>query len=183
MPSDRIDRIEGEHDRIHEGVSFTVNLVDISMGDGDTINIAFKTPNTLKRLHMIMDWSTLAGGHLELIEAPTWGNQTGTSIAIINRYRGSTVTSGLEHDLDTTAFVAESKVSANVTTILTTNATTVQASYLFSAASNKGAAESRGRAEFLLKPNTQYVIKYTADGGSNAGFVKLSWYEYIFNAI
>lgn len=183
MPSDRIVRINTAHDEIHEGDSYTVDLVDISMGDGDTILFAFKTADTEKLINMVVEWSTKVGGHLEIIEAPTWTNQTGTSVAIINRKRGSSNTSGLLHDLTDTIFVAESKISANVTTILTTNATTIETKYLFGSQANVGVNANRGIAEFLLEGDTQYVIKYTADGGSNAGFLKLDWYEHTENAI
>jgi hypothetical protein len=182
MPSDRIVRIDFEHNEVHRGDSYTVNLVDTSMADTETINIAFKTPNTTKYINMSIDWVTKAGGHLELIEAPTWTNQSGTSIAIINRNRVSSNSSGLLHDLTTTTFAAASKVSANVTTILTTNATTIDVSYLFGSAT-KGEAESRGHSEFILNADTQYVIRYTADGGTNAGFIKLIWNEYKDSAI
>ena len=183
MPSDRIVRINTEHDEIHEGDSYLVSLVDLTMADTETINFAFKTPNTEKYINLVIDWSALVAGHLELIEAPTWGNQTGTSVAIINRNRTSSNTSGLQHDLTDTVFATGSKISANVTTILTTNATIIGTSYVFGAVSNKGNNESRGRAEFILEGNTQYVIRLTADGGSNKGFLALSWYEHKANDI
>lgn len=177
MPSNEIPRMLYPHKEIHEGNSFVVSVADASMADNDEMNVAFKTPTTTKYINMTVEWATKAGGEIFIIEAPTWTNQSGSSLAITNRNRNSSKTSGIKHDLTDTVFATGSKISNDVTTILTTNAMTVDQDYMFGS-QNKGAAAKRGSAELILKANTQYVIKLIASAGSNAGFLKLSWYEH-----
>ena len=177
MVSNEITRIDSAHKEIHDGDAYTVSIVNGSLGDNATLNIAFKTPATTKYIHMIIDWSSKAGGSIEVVEAPTWTQGTGTSLAIFNRNRNSSNTSGIKNNATTTTFLANSKMIKDVTTVLETNALTVDQEHVFGAA-NKGASNQRGVQEVILLADTNYVIRYTADGATNAGAIKLSWAEY-----
>lgn len=177
MVRNEITRIDSSHEEIHKGDAYTVSIVSGVLGDNATLNIAFKTPNTTKYIHMIVDWSSKAGGSIEVIEAPTWTQGSGTSLAIINRERNSSNTSGIKNNATTTVFLANSKMVKDVTTVLETNALTIDQEHVFGS-NVKGAQSQRGVQELILKANTAYVIRYTADGGTNAGAIKLSWAEY-----
>ena len=174
-------RIGFAHAGIHDGDTFQVWLTDDTMGDGDEINFAFKTPaSTSKQIHMVVNWGVLVAGILDIIEAPTWTAKSGTIFAPINVNRLSDKNSEITGNETTTLFTAN-EVAYNVTTILTTNATTIESQAIFGA--NVKGGGSRETEEHILKSATKYVITLTADGGSNAGHLHLRWYEYLPNVI
>ena len=177
-----IPRIDAGHYEIHEGDSFTAFNDELTMASTETINFAFKTPPaTTKEIHMVIEYETLIGGFIEILEAATWTAQTGTAYVPINRHRNSLNESALLGDETTTVFTAN-EIAFDVTTILTTNATTI---YLDRApgAQNKKAHAARAMEEFIFKAETTYVIRFTAVGASNSGFIRLSWYEHTANII
>ena len=84
-------------------------------------------------------------------------------------------------DETTTVFTAN-EIAYDVTTVLTTNATTIHMDRAPGAA-NKKANAPRATTELILKASTTYVIRFTAVGNSNSGFIRLSWYEHTANII
>lgn len=176
-----IPRIDFGEKMVHDGDSYHVFFTDDTLNDNETINFAFKTPvSTTKEIHMILDWSVKAGGTLEVKEAATWTASSGTKKTPLNCNRLSTNTSEILGNETATTFAAN-EVALNVTTILTTNATTIEEQGIFGTATKCG--DSRGIHEMILKSNTTYVIILTADGGSNAGHLHLHWYEYLPNVV
>ena len=176
-----IVRTDIHHAMVQDGDSYHVWFHDDALADNETINIAFKTPaSTTKEIHMIVDWAIKAGGTVDIKEAATWTAQSGTILVPINTNRLSTNTSLIEGNETSTVFAAN-EVAYNVTTILTTNATTIESDGIFGTATKGGGAH--GMHEFILKSETTYVIILTADGASNAGHLHLHWYEYLPNVI
>ena len=177
-----IPRIDFEHYEIHEGNSYTCYNDELTMQTTETINFAFKTPAlTSAEIHMIVEYESLVGGTLEILEAATWTAQSGTIYVPINRNRNSTNTSTITGNETTTTFTAN-EVGYDVTTILTTNATTIW--FDRSVGANiKTPNPQREMREFILDAETTYVVRYTAVGNSNSGFIRLSWYEHLPNII
>jgi len=183
MGNKEIPRIDFAHHEIHEGESFMIHNDELTMGNTETINFAFKTPaKTVKEIHMVIEYETLVGGYLEVLEAATWTAQTGTAQTPINRDRNSSTESTIFGNETTTTFTTANEFAYDVTTILTTNATTI---YMDRApgAQNKRAHPQRSVEEIILKAETTYVIRFTAVGASNSGFIRLSWYEHLKNVI
>ena len=81
--------------------------------------------------------------------------------------------SGLLENETAPTFAATDKLVANATL---TGGTSILAIYAFGA--NNRAAGTRSEGEVLLKPDTQYAMKMTADGVTNAGWIALHWYEH-----
>jgi hypothetical protein len=176
-----IVRIDFEHHAIHEGEMFQAWVIDESMADNDTINLAFKTPaSTTKQIHMFIDIDTKVGCQLEVLEAATWTAQTGTVFVPINVDRNSSNTSTMTGNETTTTFTAN-EIAYGVTTILTTNATEIARMDVFG--SKKGGGNNRSATELILKSATTYVVRMTAEGGSNMGAIRIRWYEYLPNTI
>lgn len=178
-----IPRIDFGHHMVHEGDSYMVHNDELTMINTETINIAFKTPAiTTKEIHMVIEYETLIGGYIEVLEAATWTAKTGTAATPINRDRNSSNTSEILGNETTTTFTTSNEVAIDVTTILTTNATTI---YMDRApgAQNKKAHAQRAMEEIILLADTTYVIRFTAVGNSNSGFIRLSWYEHLKNVI
>lgn len=164
------------HFEVHEGHAFISDAVDTSMADTATLILAFKTPAGTKRAHMVIEFTTLVGGHLDIIEGPTWDNQSGTKNPIYNRFREAAMTSSvLLEDQAQPGFVASDNVILNPTNVA--GGTVLHDLYGFGK-KEKFPSDSRDVSEWILKPDTQYAIRFTADGGSNKGQVILNWYEH-----
>jgi len=159
------------HHEVHEGDSYKVEVVDESMADNDTLIVAFKTHAT-KRPHLYFNFTTLAGGHVELIEGPTWDTATGTNVPAINRLRVPPLNvSSLLQDTSG-AFVAGGVVKNPVNL-----AGGVVIGTIYGFGKNQFSAQGSG-PEVVLAPGVTYALRFTADGGSNAGQLTLRWYEH-----
>ncbi len=182
MVQNEIPRILHEHHKIHEGDAYQAWNDELTMANTETINFAFKTPaSAIKKIHIVAEFSTLVGGTFEILEAATWTAQTGTAFTPINKDRNSSKTSELLGDETTTVFTA-GEIVYDVTTILTTNATTVDF-IRATGKQNKETTAVRARRELILKAATTYVIRFTAVGASNTGFIRLVWYEHLRDSI
>ena len=164
------------HHELHEGASFIVCNPDTSMASADTMVFAFKTPAGIKRVHMLISYATLSGGHLELIEGPTWTNQSGSLKPIYNRKREASMSSSvLLEDSGQAAFTATDNIILNPTGLA--GGTLIHCRYTFGS-KNIGPGADRGTNETILKPDTQYAVMLTSDVASNKGYMELNWYEH-----
>ena len=168
------------HHETHEGDAFVADFLDESMADDDTIVLVFKTmTGSTMRAHMITQFSTLVGGDLKLWEGATWTAESGTSINIRNRKRGASMdSSGLLADQAQAGFVAADVIHANPTGLNTGSAVLLQDIVAWGKKDKLLAGGSRDNDEWLLKPDTQYAVVFTAEGGSNKAHVILNWYEH-----
>jgi len=173
--------VEHSHHEIHEQHAFTTLFTDTSMADTETIILAFKTMSAPKFVHFEASFSTLVGGHFQIWEGATWTTNTGTATAITCRNRAHGVCNSdlLEDKTATPVFTVTHNILANVTGLGTGSATGLLngGDYAFGV-KGKVAGGERGLAEYVLKPNTQYAVVFTADGSLNKGQVVLDWYEH-----
>lgn len=162
------------HHQVHEGESFECEAHDIDMGSADTIVLAFKTPSGPKQIHLAVAYASKADAHVDLLEAPTWTASSGTQKTIFNRFRDSAEASVVLEDKGTGSFVASDNMIQDPDSLA--GGEIVDSSYNWS--DRKTTFSDRGDSEFVLKVNTQYAVRLTADAGTNAGQIKLSWYEH-----
>lgn len=161
---------------LHAGKLFVADLVDESMGDTDTIVLAFKTPPVVG-IHLFARYSTLVGAKLEVFEGATWTAQSGSSVPIINRRRtGTPPSSAILADQAQAGFVAGNVMHANPTGLNVGAATVLHAHYSWGVR-NQSAAGEREEEELHLKASTQYAVRMTAIGASNKCQVILNWGE------
>lgn len=165
------------HNEIHNGTSFSMVHVDTAMNNADSFVLVFKTPDGTTRAHMVIEFSTLAGGHVDIIEGPTWDTNTGTDVTIFNRKRLDVMTSSvlLEDKTATPAFTATDKALLDPTAFA--GGIIIHTIYAFGITARQTAV-MRGTTEWLLKPDTTYGIRFTADGANNGGQLVLNWYEH-----
>ena len=153
--------INFDHGLIHDGDTYQAWVADDTMADNAQINMAFKTPvSTVKEIHMVIDIATKVGCQVQVLEAATWTAKSGTIFVPINLNRNSSNESLILGNETTTAFTAN-EVAYGVTTILTTNATTVDNIDIYGAQPGRG-QQYRGMAEMILKSDTTYVVIMTA---------------------
>jgi hypothetical protein len=172
------------HHEVHEGSSFNSDAVDETMADDETIILAFKTMPGTKRAHMFFGFHTLVGGDLAVWEGATWTTSTGTLNPIINRKREASMNSSglLEDKTATPTFTATNNILLNPTGLNTGSATKIHNPFAWGERKQLLAGGTREIEEYILKPDTQYAVVFTADGGSNKGQITLGWYEHTDSA-
>lgn len=168
--------ISEPHYEVHEGGAFVVSTVDITLDNAATMILAFKTMAGTKRAHMLTNFTTLTGGHVDLIEGPAWTAESGSTIAIFNRKREASMgSSGLLENSDQAAFTATDTVILNPTGL--SGGTIIHILYGFGQ-KNQFTASGRDVEEILLKPDTQYAARFVSDAASNKALLELNWYEH-----
>lgn len=163
------------HTAIHEGESFFSEAVEFGIASGGTLVLAFKTPTNTRKAHLLVDFMTLLGSHCEILEGPTWDNQSGSLSPIFNRNRESSNSSTLLEDQGQASFIASDNLILNPTGL--SGGTALPNGYAFGAKNKIGAGASRSAREIVLKPDTQYAVVLTSDASSNDGFLSLNWHE------
>jgi hypothetical protein len=168
--------IDVAHHEIHEGDAFLSGHADTSMNNGATIILAFKTPPGTKRIHMLYEFSTLAGGHLDIYKDSTWNASTGTLLPVYNHKQMDTPdSSAMLEDQSTGSFIANDNIILDP---VNHSAGTQVIPTKFAFGAQLISAESRAVAEILLEVDTLHSFVFTADGNSNAGQLLLNWYEH-----
>lgn len=163
---------------VHEGNVFSASVVDITLGNADTLNIGFKTSSHEVPVHLYADFTTLVGGYIEILEGATWTANTGTILDIHNRKREIPLhTSGLlENKTYTPTFVETEHVLENVDVIVA--GTPIYTRYAFGAKGRVNAGDARAENEMLLRSHTQYVVRFTAVGAANMAQIIMNWIEH-----
>jgi len=163
---------------IHQGKAFTFNAVNETLGDTDTIIVAFKTAKGVK-VHLVAGFSTLVGGYGEIWEGPTWTTNTGTSTAVINRRRskGAAPSTLLEDKTVTPNFTPTGKVLVNPTGLGTGSATSIWKRYAWGLTARFEGGEYRASNELTLKANSTYAVVFTAIGANNKAQIIMNWIE------
>ena len=157
--------IEYEHHEIHAGSSFHTS--DVVSVDTTTVKWQVTTePNTLAYSHMI--FSVECTGEMLLLVTEGSDRVDGTALAEINRNRvGTPKTAGTIVTRTPTDGATD-----GATTILTTR---VGSTGVGSKTLSGGGA--RGTNEFILKPNTKYVVSVTTYAAVYVS-LELEWYEH-----
>ncbi len=171
--SHALQTIDYAHHETHSGSSFHADTVDTSMGNTDTLVLAWRTPLAKKKMHLTVGWAAKAAGHVELIENPLWTAGTGTKVSIINNNRSSTKATQVQENTTGSWLKAES-VILNPTAFR--DGKVILSGYTWAVSAIT--TIDREDQERVLNFNTDYGLRYTADAATNAGFVHIGWYEH-----
>lgn len=164
------------HYEVHEGGAFVLDVVHLTLDNAATIILAFKTMSGTKRAHMMTNFMTLTGGHVDIIEAPTWTAESGTLVTIYNRKRLASMTnSGLLENKGQATFTASNGLILNPDDFA--DGTIIHDLYGFGQ-KNQFNAGGRDIEEIILKPDTQYAVRFVSDAASNKAQLELNWYEH-----
>ena len=186
IPGPPIDDMSGAqigvsfaHHECHDGDCFVADFADATMADTETIVLALKTMPDPKQMHLVMEFTTLVGGNLELCEGVTWTAETGTEVEIINRRRRASMdSSGLLANVAQAGFVAADVLVANPTGLNTGSATCMHHIFAWGTQARGSTGGNRDIEEFINMADTAYSLMFTATGNSNAGQVIMNWYEH-----
>lgn len=166
------------HSQVHIETSFLSDFVDETLAAGENITLAFKTPGRAIRIHLLVQFSTLVGGDIQVWEDVTWSTGGGTLNPIYNRFRETTTNpSVLLEDLTATpSFTATDNTLRNPG-INTVGATSLHHIYTWGAKNKLLAGSARDTEEIVLKPNSLYGVTFTSGADANKAQLILNWYE------
>lgn len=171
-------RINLEHSKIHEGVSFERHI-DSNNALVASLNVAFKTLAGTKLAHILFGWASSDEILFEVIEGATWTQGSGIALEIINvnRDNGSESLVILE-DKNQSSFTASNEVIKDVTNIA--GGTVIDPQFTYNASLGVAVvAESRSAFhEWVLKKDTTYVVRMTQTDGNCKMSINLHWYEH-----
>ncbi|MBU0907348.1 MAG: hypothetical protein KKE05_04305 [Nanoarchaeota archaeon] len=156
--------IDISHHEVHEGNAFWVSN-NATLGNGNINTVSIQTPNTSKRLHLLLRIDSSAEALFDVLEDVT-SLASGAAITPKNFDRNSGNVS-----------VASSKVGDTIgaDAIVPTGGTAIWTETL----GVKGIVTSRENAsELILKQNSIYLFRITNGATANNCTILLSWYEY-----
>jgi hypothetical protein len=180
-----LEFISTEHGQIHQGRSFERHI-DSGNALVASLNVAFKTVTLLasnnRRAHMIFGFSSNDEILFEILEGVTWTQGSGTALDLFNHRRDSLNESVvLLEDKNQATFTASNQVIKNVTGISgdSSGEAIFENQYTYNAGLGISvAAESRQAAhEWILAPDTTYVVRMTQTDGNCKMSIDLHWYE------
>lgn len=180
-----LETVEYQHHEIHDKNSFTAYYArttdaTISHRSGLYIKTPLATANG-KLIHMVFSGACSVAADFSINEAPTLTSNAGSGAGVIyNRYRSSTKTSGLFDNATSPAVNKFTTLDETAIAGGSWNAGTVLRTFPLAVGSGPKAAGGveRGTQEYILKPNTSYVIMLTNTGSpANDHLLQMDWYE------
>lgn len=154
--------IDVVHNEIHESAHYTISY-SATKNAGQNLDMLLTTPNDTKQYHFVAEVSANLSGVYYIYEAPT-NVSGGTGLTVYNNNRLSS---------NTTACVV-----THTPTVVDAGSTIIyQVVIGNSAPSNRSGGNTFARNEFILKNNTKYFIRFTADSNSTIITHTLTWYE------
>ena len=165
--TDSLATIAESHYEVHEGEAFyIVNKQDIdSLG---SYEMRFKTPDSPKRLHMIMAVEGTGHTDVDLYEGTTKTHNAAAALTAINRDRESDKSSLIEAS-------STPGGSGDGVNILSMH---------FGLDTGQGsqreilAGGARDMEEIILARNTAYLLRINSDTDGNRVMIVLDWYEH-----
>ena len=155
--------ISYEHHEIHEGSLFYAEFVDATMVDTNKLELIIVTPDTTRHAHMFFGVSVTGASTTQIYQDVTT-SADGTAVTRKNRHGNSSNTA---------------TVVVTHTPTITNDGALFQTKYC--GATGKFSADGedqRSENEWLLKQNTKYLFRLTADANIK-GKIFCNWYEHI----
>ena len=156
--------IQYAHHEIHTGNSFVVN--DVQNVSTTTMKWQITTPNTVKHMHTFFDIECT--GEVSVVVTEGSDRTDGTALTEINRNRVGNPTAA-------TLIVTRTPTSGS-----TDGTTTIFAKRSGATGQGSKTLEGggfRGENEFILKPNTKYVVAIETFANVYVSF-RMNWYEH-----
>lgn len=154
--------VDFEHHQVHEGETFKAQSLALSATTMFRFSVPAGYSPTIRAPHLVLSAEVYSGAlKLELFEGFSGTPTPGTALVIRNRNRNVAIPDP--------ATVAIHPVTGTLT------GTSLLETHMISA--GNGEAKSRQGSEWILKPNTDYLIVATEVSAFTNTFVNFDWYE------
>jgi hypothetical protein len=154
-------QIDKVHAEIESENHYEAYIKSPTLGDGGTVEMFFRTPDTGVRCHTVVAFGGELGGIGELRESATV-SLSGSVVTIFNNDRNSSN--------EATARVRSSPS-------LITSGTQFAHFHVGGGFQGRDPGESGSRVEWKLKQGTIYIFRYTSIAGSNEAEIEVAFYE------
>jgi len=152
-----------DHARIHKGQVWAKAAALAALNDNATYVLHVKTPSGINEIHALFAFAASGAGYVRLYEGPT-KTDNGTEIT-------STV---VNHNRITAQQVA---LGTKLYHTPTTSANGTLLAEFYMGSGNKGAGEVDRTNEWVLAPNTSYLIIFESDAAANVMSYSIVLYE------
>lgn len=170
------------HHTIHRGSAFQAFLQDSSVASGNKISFAFKTADSDKLIHLVLELRSTGEALTALIEGATFPDDDGSETigSVFNKQRDSGgATSIFENQTtglwDTVGIVAFPQA---VTTAKHPSSGVLIDCYVTGSGKQTGGA-ARGTAEWILARDTVYAFVMESKSATNSMILKVEFYEHL----
>ena len=151
-----------EHQMVHQGRTFVTDVDYGSVGSAIS-NVLIRTNATTVHLRKIISYNASGTLILKIFENPTLTSEgTGTAVICANRHPEEITTNR--------AFTYSGAVASANGTLLTTH-------YNFGKA-DSGDLQNDGVPEYILAPNSNYMVSVEHSGASGSVALSVAWYEW-----
>ncbi len=170
------------HHQLHQGKAFKAHYSTITAATDDhRTGIAFRAPNTAKRMHLVVTISASQPAEFFLLENPGAADLTaGTSLAVLNRERNSANTAECKNiEAPNLANAVSTFTEAQMATATFAGGTELDHTILAGGGGPFAVGGiSRGTEEFVLLQDAIHVA-FLQNIGANANIqsIQLDWYE------
>jgi len=171
--------IDYEHSRVHAKVAYKCAAGQMVSDINDRTAIAIKTPNSPVEIHMVASAQVGTTSWFYIRESPTITDGQGATLPVYNRYRYSVNTSTVIDTSATPDLVGSATYFAEADQAdYTEDGTLIHQELIGGGFQSRDGGNTRGRAEFVCKPNTAYLFyaKATTDNDTIQN-INLDWYE------
>ncbi len=179
--------ITSEEHHLHQRHAFTTHYEITATGATKMTAIGFITPAaTLGRIHLTVDAAADDEAVLRIVEEPSVDLDEGTDLKVFNRHRGNTSPNSLIATIETaptigfaTSYTDVQAAGANISISALNTLHYETIGQAGNPVSSFG-GQARGTREFILLPETQYMIILTRST-ANATFceITINFYEHI----
>ena len=172
--------IEYEHHEIHGGSAYSCHYTQAVSDTNDKSIIAFKTDNSTKEIHLIMEVACTDVATAYIYEGPTVTDDTGAILTIFNRDRDSVNTSSVWDTSQNPDVQGQATYFTEVTMGNVSGGTEI---FSYPVGAGEGpksvGGATRSTSEWILKVNTQYAFVLNSDtNNDNTMWMALEWYEH-----
>ena len=179
-----LEVITDVHHEIHEEKSFTAYYARTTDAtDTHRSGLYIKTPVAGPECHMVFSGACSTAANLSISEAPTIDANAGSHAGVVyNRYRKSTEASIVFDNATSPAVNKFTTLDETAIAGGSWNAGTVLRSFPLATGSGPKPAGGvdRGMQEYILKPDTAYVLLLTNTAASaNDHLLQMDWYEHL----
>ena len=166
--------IDYSHAEVHGGRAFV--FTDISELDtNETREIRILTPDSSRWSHVIVSVVTGLAAQADLIEDTTLSHVAGNALDTVNRDRNSVNVSGMTVCHTPGQNSSSSSSGVGVDTVLAHQAWGTPGK----GTSPGFGGTARGSAEWILKPDTAYLLRVTSGADANVVSIEGDWYEHV----
>lgn len=153
--------VDYAHHEIHEGSAF-ISSYEATLASGAVSLLRIGVGSAPKHAHMMLEIDAGASTDVAVFETTTYTDASGNRVIGYNRHR--------------------EKANSSLLTICHTPTGSGEGTKIFGMllGASGGAASGgsgSGRKEFILKPDTAYLIKVTSNAVGNRITIILDWYE------